>query len=346
MADGNPELNGGDSGQRRRWRRPLYIVIAILIAFVVYAFAFAKTDVSLDEIQSEQRREQLFNILRALAKPDLIHYDTADLVVAANVFVPCNGVEPDAVTPDQTGATIVVTPTCASPGETLTVTGTGFESGKRVIVNFVPTSDFDIVLRQGTTNVADDGTFTLSFETPSRESDDPQQIEVTTKTNIGGWANRISVWTDTNLNGIEDASALNASDGPKSMHILQLPDFEIRNPGGVTLIDENNNVIDFVSWGGSFEATTGSGRGHVSRDIELDPFGNDLGYSVQLTGTGVSAVAFDWVGPAPESFGAVNDGQDQTDSSSSLIINELSFDKISRLEVGGLPHLPRRCKPL
>jgi len=334
LADGNSESN---AGQRPRWRRSLYIVIAILVAFVVYAFAFAKTDVSLDEIQSEQRREQLFNILRALAKPDLIHYDTADLVVNADVFVPCNGFEPDAVTPDKTGATIVVTPTCASPGETLTVSGTGYESGKRVIVNFVPMSDFDIVLRQGTVDVADDGTFTLSFETPNRKSDDPQQIEVTTKTNIGGWANRVSVWTDTNLNGIEDASALSASDGPISMHVLQLPDFEIRNPGGATLIDENNNVIDFISWGGSFEATTGSGRGHVSRDIELDPFGTDPGDSVQLTGTGVSAVDFDWVGPVSESFGVVNNGQDLTDSSSSLFINELSFGKVSRLEVGGPP---------
>lgn len=337
MADGNSERNDGNNGQRHKWRRSLYIVIAILVTFVVYAFAFAKTDVSLDEIQSEQRREQLFNILRALAKPDLIHYDTEDLVVTADVFVPCNGSEPDAITPDPGGATIEIAPTCASPGETLTVTGTGFEPGKRVIVNFVPLSEFDIVLRQGTTNVADDGTFALSFETPSRESDDPQKIEVTTQTNIGGWANRVSVWTDTNLNGIEDPSALPDSDELLSMQVMKLPDFAIRNPGGVTLIDENNNVLDFISWGGSFEATTGSGRGHVSRDIEIDPFDTGPSDSAQLTGTGVSAADFQWTGPGTETFGAVNNDQDPTDSSPSLFFNELSFDEVRRLEIVGPP---------
>ncbi|MFV2000309.1 MAG: ABC transporter permease subunit [Acidimicrobiia bacterium] len=337
MADGNPEMHGGNNAGRRRWRRPLYIAIAILVAFVVYAFAFAKTDVSLDEIQSEQRREQLFKILRALAKPDLIHYDTEDLVVTADVFVPCNGSEPSAVTPDSSGATIAVTPTCASPGETLTVSGTGFEPGKRIIVNFVPLSEFDIVLRQGTTDVADDGTFTLSFETPSRESDEPQQIEASTETNIGGWMNRISVWTDTNLNGIEDPSSLPASDGPLATYVHQLPDFTIRNPGGVTLVDENNNVLDFISWGGSFEAITGSGRGHVSRDIEIDPFDAGSDDSVQLTGTGVSAADFQWVGPTTESFGGVNGGQEPTDSPPSLFFNELAFDKIGQIEIGGAP---------
>ena len=297
MANGSSPQPDEGAEKRRTWRRPLIIAIAILTTFVVYAFAFAKTDVSLDEIQSEQRQTQLFNILRALAKPDLIHYDAERLIVTADVFVPCNGSEPDSVAPDPTGATIEVTPTCASPGEILTVEGAGFEPGKRVIVNFIPRSDFDIFLRQGTTNVADDGAFTLSFEVPSRESEDSQQVQVITETNIGAWANRVSVWTDTNLNGVEDPSALPASDAPMSTVVLQLPEFHYRNPGGVTLIDKNNNVLDFISWGGSFEATTGSGTGHVSRDIETDPFNTGPLDSVQLAGSGVSATDFDGLAP-------------------------------------------------
>jgi phosphonate ABC transporter permease subunit PhnE len=334
-SDSAPSSNGGP--KRRRWRRTLFIVIAILAAFVTYAFAFAKTDVSLEEIKSEQRQTQLFNILRALARPDLIHYDKQDLVVTADVYVPCNGSDPGAPVPHESGATIEVAPTCASPGETMTVTGSGYEVGKRVIVNFVPDSDFDVVLRQGTTEVAEDGTFSLSFPVPSRESDEPQQIEAITETSIGGWANRVSVWTDTNLNGVEDDPNLPDSDGPIATYIHLLPDFELRDPGGVTLIDENNNVLDFVSWGGSFEATTGSGTGHVSRDIGIDPFDTGPDDSLQLTGTGISAVDFTWTGPAPESFGAVNAGQDPTDSSSSLFINELAFDEISRIEIAGEP---------
>jgi phosphonate ABC transporter permease subunit PhnE len=324
-----------DSKTKRRWRRPLIIVIAILAAFVVYSFAFAKTNVSLDEVQSERRQQQLFNILRALARPDLIHYDTEDLVVTADVYIPCNGATPNPATSDASGAHIVVTPTCASPGEVFTVDGTGYEPGKRVIINFVPLSDFDIVLRQGTTEVADDGTFTLSFEAPGRESDQPQQIEAITETNIGSWTNRVSVWTDTNVNGVEDAASLPDTDGNLATYSLQLPDFDIRDPGGVTLIDENNNVLDFVSWGGSFEATTGSGTGHVSRDLGVDPFLVGPSDSVQLTGTGATPPDFQWVGPSSESFGTVNSGQDATDSTSSLFFNEIALGEVGRLEIGG-----------
>ncbi len=336
-AESQQDPSEQDDKPKKGWRRSLYIAIAILLAFVLYAFAFAKTDVSLEEIKSEQRQDQLFAILRALAKPDLIHYDKVDLIVTADVYIPCNGAEPDASVPHESGATITVSPTCAAPGETITVAGTGYEPGVRAIINFVPISDFDVVLRQGTINASDDGTFTFSFEAPERANDDPQQIEVVTETNIGSWTDRISVWTDTNLNGIVDDPALPGADGPTAVSVLQLPEFEIRTPGGVTIIDENNNVLDFVSWGGSFEATTGSGRGHVSRDIELDPFDTGAGGSLQLTGTGVSAEDFDWESLADHSFGTINAGQETTDSSSSLFFNELSFNDVSRLEIAGLP---------
>ncbi|MEN8041910.1 MAG: hypothetical protein ABFR95_10450, partial [Actinomycetota bacterium] len=324
-----------DDKKPRGWRRSLYIAIAILLAFVVYAFAFAKTDVSLDQIQSEQRQEQLFAILRALAKPDLIHYDKDDLVVTADVYVPCNGTEPAGPTPDPSGAAITVSPTCAAPGETMTVSGTGYEPGTRAIVNFVPISDFVIVLKQGIADVGDDGTFTLSFPAPERENAEPQQVEVITQKSIGSWTNRVSVWTDTNVNGIEDAASIPDTEDGLAAFILQLPEFELRDPGGMTIIDENNNVLDFVSWGGSFEATTGSGTGHVSRDIGIDPFKVDEASSVQLTGTGVSAEDFDWAGPVAESFGTINEGQEATDTSSSLFFNEISFDDIGRIEIAG-----------
>ncbi len=331
-----PKPNGRKS---RGWRRSLYIIIAILVAFVVYAFAFAKTDVSLEEIQSETRQEQLFRILRALARPDLVTYDTEDLIVTADVYVPCNGAEPAPATADASGITIAVTPTCAEPGDVLTVTGTGYEEGKRVTVNFVPISEYAIVLPQGRADVAEDGSFSLSFEAPSRKSDEPQQVEAISRTNVGGWMNRVEVWTDTNLNGVQDAGNLPSSEEPIAAHNVLLPDFDIRSPGGVTLVDDNNNVIDFISWGGSFEASTGSGTGLVSRDIGFDPFAVGPDDSVQLTGNGTLAEDFTWTGPAANSFGAVNSGQTAVDSGapSALFFNEIAFDEERRLEIAGAP---------
>jgi len=337
--DPAPEDPAPNDKKPRRWRRSLYIIIAILVAFVIYAFAFAKTDVSLEEIQSETRQEQLFRILRALARPDLVTYDKDDVVVTADVYVPCNGAEPAPVTPAETGETIVVTSTCADPGDLFTVNGSGYEPGAKVSVNFVPVSEYAIVLSQGRADVAEDGTFTLSFEAPSRTTDDPQQIEAVTQTNVGGWRNRVTVWTDTNINGVQDGETLPDADTPIAAYTSLLPEFDIRSPGGVTLVDDNNNVIDFISWGGSFEASTGSGTGLVSRDIGLDPFDVGPEGSIQLTGTGLTAEDFAWAGPSTSSFGAVNAGQSTPngDSPDALFFNEVAFDEVRQLEIAGAP---------
>jgi len=323
----------------RGWRRSLFIIIAILFAFVVYAFAFAKTDVSLDEIQSETRQEQLFRILRALAKPDLIRYDKEDLVVTADVQIPCTGSTPAPATPHESGATIAVDPNCSSPGDTMTVNGTGFEPGKRVDVNYIPISDFGVFLPVGRADVQEDGTFKLAFETPLRENDQPQQVEAITQTNVGSWLNRVAVWTDTNDNGVQDDPSLPDSDEALAQYVLALPEFEIRDPGGMTLVDKNNNVLDFVSWGGSFEAITGSATGLVSRDIGVDPFDVDASQSAQLIGSGASASEFEWTGPDSESFGATNVGQEFVGSASrsEAFFNELAFDSEPHLEIAGTP---------
>jgi len=243
------------------------------------------------------------------------------------------------VAPAETGATIAVTPTCAEPGDLLTVTGTGYEPGSKVTVNFVPVSDYAIVLPQGRADVAEDGTFALSFEAPSRKTDAAQQVEAITQTNVGGWRDRVRVWTDSNKNGVQDQSTLPDSDDLIAAYTSLLPEFDIRSPGGVTLVDDNNNVIDFISWGGSFEANTGSGTGLVSRDIGTDPFEVGPDGSVQLIGSGITAEDFAWTGPAASSFGTVNIGQQATngDSPNTLFFNEVAFDDERRLEIAGAP---------
>ena len=238
-----------------------------------------------------------------------------------------------------TGETIVVTPTCAEAGDLFTVNGSGYEPGAMVSVNFVPVSDFDIVLPQGRVEVGEDGTFTVSFEAPSRKTDDPQQVEAITQSNVGGWRNRVTVWTDTNNNGVQDGESLPDTDGAIAAYTSVLPEFEIRSPGGVTLVDDNNNVIDFISWGGSFEASTGSGTGLISRDIGIDPFDVGPESSVQLTGSGTIAEEFTWSGPSASSFGTVNAGQNTPngDSPAALFFNEVAFDEMRQVEIGGAP---------
>ncbi|KAA3640726.1 MAG: hypothetical protein DWP92_02500, partial [Armatimonadetes bacterium] len=135
MADkdtGSPKSSSSPGQkQRKGWRRALTLTIIVLSVFVVYAFAFAKTDVSLEEIQSETRQQQLFKILRALAHPNLITYDKRDVVISTDVYVPCDGQNPDQASASEEGGTVTVAPNCANPGDEITVTGTGFQPGQR-----------------------------------------------------------------------------------------------------------------------------------------------------------------------------------------------------------------------
>ena len=169
--DEQPPGGGGSTDKpdgRRPVRRVLYIVIGLLIAFVIYAFAFQKTDVSLDEIQDETRQEQLFRILRALVRPDLITYDQAEVVVSADVLIPCQpGSDVDGTSGDGTPA-ITVTPACASPGEPMTITGSSFEPEKQVTLQFIPESEFVITLPLWRTETDVNGSFVWQIETPER----------------------------------------------------------------------------------------------------------------------------------------------------------------------------------
>jgi phosphonate ABC transporter permease subunit PhnE len=323
----------------RRFRRILIIVIGLAIAFIVYAFAFERTDVSLDEIQSETRQEQLFRILRALVRPDLITYDTEELPIGVDVFVPCEGASTAPASSDVEGRTLTVTPGCAAPGETMTITGSGFEAGKEVRLQFVPVSDFDVVLPIERVEAGESGAFTTTFEAPERTSEEPQQVLAVTSVNVGSWFNRVPVWTDTNVNGVEDPNELPLSDAGLSASPLLMPTFSIRDPGGVALVDENANVLHFISWGGEFEATTGRAAGLTSTDIGADPFIDPTVESVQLTGPGENVEEFVWTGPAVSSWGELNAGQEAGPeaSRSDLFINEVGFGEEAFLEITGPP---------
>ncbi len=172
----------------RRWRRALALILAIVAAVWVYAFAFDRVDVSLDEIQSETRQAQLFRILRALAQPDLVTFERDIVTLSIDVQVPCapGGDSPSA---GGGGPSIAMVPPCADPGSIVTIEGTGFEAGGTGILAFVPDSDFDISLNLARFNAGDDGTFALEVELPDRPSEQPQQIEAETSARVGSLLN-------------------------------------------------------------------------------------------------------------------------------------------------------------
>src|SRR3954471_20211337 len=95
-----------------------------------------------------------------------------------------------------------------------------------------------------------------------------------------------------------------ATCGTSGVVVTVYPENGIQNgsPDGMALVDASNNVVQFLSYEGTFTATDGPASGMVSVDIGAAEAGTEaLGMSLQLDGSGV------WHAPAASTFGACND---------------------------------------
>ncbi|MCC9166098.1 endonuclease/exonuclease/phosphatase family protein [Pontibacter harenae] len=80
---------------------------------------------------------------------------------------------------------------------------------------------------------------------------------------------------------------------------------------GVALVNPDGEVVQFLSYEGSFTAVGGPADGLTSTDIGVEEAGSTpLGYSLQLTGAGFTYEVFTWSGPTTNTFGGLNVGQD------------------------------------
>lgn len=202
MADldtGSTEPDTGDDPRqkpkrrRSRGRRFLFIVGAVALAVLVYAYAFDKTDVDLDEIQSETRQTQLVRIIRALARPELLTYETIDTNLDATFMSPCptGGFQPAA--PDTGGPYITLAPTCVEPGGEIEVSGFNLGSNARGDLLYAAPSGVEINL--GDFRTDGDGKFVEVIDTRERPSDEPQTIRAVTKLSVGSIFNWETVST-------------------------------------------------------------------------------------------------------------------------------------------------------
>jgi hypothetical protein len=77
-------------------------------------------------------------------------------------------------------------------------------------------------------------------------------------------------------------------------------------PDGLALVDNLGNVLEFISYEGSFSATNGVANGSTSTDIGVNESGSEVaGNSLQKTGDANST----WTGPSTASPGSLNAGQ-------------------------------------
>jgi len=77
-------------------------------------------------------------------------------------------------------------------------------------------------------------------------------------------------------------------------------------PDGFALTDDNGQVVQFLSYEGSFTAMDGAAAGLQSVDVGVfEESGASADMSLQLAGVGISAADFVWVN-GPASAGAIN----------------------------------------
>ncbi|WP_246171468.1 Ig-like domain-containing protein [Sphingobium limneticum] len=80
-------------------------------------------------------------------------------------------------------------------------------------------------------------------------------------------------------------------------------------PDGVALVDAQGNVVQFLSWEGSFTAANGPAAGMTSTNVGVYEDGTQNGTSIGLVGTGTGAADFQWALINGATAGGVNAGQ-------------------------------------
>ncbi|MFN2380725.1 MAG: hypothetical protein ABR519_11035, partial [Bacteroidales bacterium] len=82
------------------------------------------------------------------------------------------------------------------------------------------------------------------------------------------------------------------------------------DPDGIALVNASSEVIQFLSYEGSFAAVGGPADGVTSTDIGVaESSSTPVGYTLQLQGTGTVYTDFTWAANIAETPGAPNEGQ-------------------------------------
>lgn len=98
--------------------------------------------------------------------------------------------------------------------------------------------------------------------------------------------------------------------GTSVVTIPSTPGLQNGAPDGFALVNASNQVVQFLSYEGTFAATDGPASGMTSSAIpQAETDTTPAGYSLRLTGSGSAYSQFSWAAAAASSFGACNPGQ-------------------------------------
>jgi len=172
----------------------------------------------------------------------------------------------------------------------------------------------------------------IHYDNASTDTGEAIEVAGPAGTDLTGWtialyngsSSQLSVYSTITLAGI----IADQSGGFGTLSFLW-SGIQNGSPDGLALVDSGANVIQFLSYEGSFTAAAGPASGSTSTDIGVsEASGSAVGDSLQLTGSGSQYEDFSWVGSQPNTFATVNVGQnfDGDGGSADPVINEFVFN--------------------
>lgn len=157
--------------------------------------------------------------------------------------------------------------------------------------------------------------FINEFHYDNNGTDTGEAIEIAgaAGTDLTGWDLVLYNGLDGTMYGTDPLSGI-ISDQQNGFGTVSLnyPTNGIQNgsPDGIALVDNNNNVVQLLSYEGTFTAVNGPASGLSSTNISVSESGSTpVGASLQLVGSGSTYEEFTWSSSTDDSFGSVNAGQ-------------------------------------
>ena len=158
----------------------------------------------------------------------------------------------------------------------------------------------------------------IHYDNAGADTGEAIEIAAAAGTDLAGWTLVLySVSSGATLGSVYSTTALSGivpdqDDGYGTLSFAY-PTNGVQNgpQDGIALVNPLGEVVQFLSYEGSFTAGNGPAAGLVTSDIGVSEGGSTLaGFSLQLVGEGASADDFTWTDARDASFGSVNADQD------------------------------------
>lgn len=170
----------------------------------------------------------------------------------------------------------------------------------------------------------------IHYDNAGADVEEAIEIAGVAGTDLTGWS--IVLYNGSNssvYNTISLSGTLADQQNGFGTKVEMLPSNGLQNgsPDGLALVDNNNTVVQFLSYEGVITAADGPANGMTSTDIGVsEPNTAPVGSSLQLSGAGTTATDFVWENTTTNTYGAVNTNQTFGSPFIAPVINEFVFN--------------------